>query len=493
MRLPDLLPLELHYCTAASSLSELFDLLQKKLADIVLFFEVAAEDETWADQHGEFMQKIMLWMAEQLFLERFPSAYCQRIALATRQHFSALEPFIPEDLTIQLQEGSIAINTILMLALSDFFPQLIRQECIEKKRRQLPFQQASEELFKPIKEFAYTGRIELLWRNSEEEIIRLLRFAASWSILGVVELCEKALAKYISGEQLSSALLRVHRERWPFLKRYCIERINASDWGIYLSFSAIDRLSLEFKEFSEQSLARFQELRPIVTDLVCSGHLVENSHFSNVLQACPVLIGVDISGSSSFSDTFKNIPTTLKELNLARCLWLSKETIKHFAVLCPHLTALTLTSNTHLNFTAWGELIHFKELRRLDLARCHQIRSEELLVILKACSQLLELSLDGCDKISDNAFFELPKSCPRLARLVLSRTSISNTALVEIIVKCPFLTQLDLSYCEQITEKALLSLKHANALKELTLVRTNISSTFIEELKISFPNLSISY
>lgn len=279
-------------------------------------------------------------------------------------------------------------------------------------------------------------------------------------------------------------------QRWVPFEQACIHFINSSEWGLRLSSTSSERLAFEFKDFYEPTLGFFERLRPLITDIICTGTLSEHSEFGSVLKGFPQLYGLDISRTPAFSLAFQEIPKALQLLNVSECAWVSKDTIKRIYNLIPNLKQLLLQSNVHLNYIFWGELVKFKSLNKLNISSCTQLQDADLSLILKGLHSLTELSLNNCKKITERGFSELAKSLPRLVRLSVSRCEISDTALIDILMRCRYLTGLDISACDLLTEKSILALvKQAASLQELNISRCHVSVETIEKIKKTFPQL----
>lgn len=492
MHFPAFFPDELRYAAGARSDDELFRLLLPKTDDLMLFFEIATDDETWSEEHLECLRLIVEWLTTQALADRLSAELCLRAALAIRKHFSIISSIVPLNIHIQFSDGEVDVNSLLLSAASDFFRQVLLKECRDKEKNALSFRSVSKHIFLAFQHYICTGSIPDLGTKGKEEIVVLLRQALAWEVTDVAEMCEKALIKYITSENVFEMLFLSQQERWLHFTQGCIQFINNHYASITLFSSHPERLGCEFKNFSDEALEVFQRIKTMLTDIGCSGKLIEYPTFVQILKECHNLLMLDISGTASFSDLLYEVPRELQELNLSQCSWLSQATLKRLSGICPHLQSLWVCSNIQLNFSAWGELIHFKELKKIDLSRCHQIKNDDLAVILKARSGIVELALEECKRINDTGFFALAKSSPRLTTLNISRCSVTDSALVEIASHCRFLVSLNISRCEQVTEKGVLAmLKQAPNLKEIDLTHCRFASSLFEEIRKLCPRLII--
>lgn len=489
--MPSLLPNELAHYQNVNSDDALFSSLIRNPKELVLFFDSACGDETWSEIHSEFMKKTINWLTFQTFQDKLDSEWLKQTAKAIQDHFAILSPFIPYNIVCKLNDTSVQINSLLFSAASSFFKDILRRECREKNKMTFNLNIPSSR-FKPIEEYVYTGKIAYLWKHEQDEIMAILQLGGSWGLDGVVSLCEEALQRYLTPENALEMFLLARRELWPRFKEECIIYMNELNLGFLLFSGSIESVIFEFKEFKEISIDYFKKLSPFITELIIGGNLSEDPYFNEIILKCPKLRSLNISGSNSLNENLYNIPKNLETLNVSQCSWLNNQTLKKIAGICPNLKKIVFASNTQLNFVAWGELSRFHFLESLDLSRCHQISDDDFSVILRACRSLKELVLDECKKISDRGYFELSKALSRLANLDLSRCSITDLALIEIAIRCHRLTVLNLMRCENITEKGISGLaKHANMLKELNLIRCNIPTVIINELKNLKPYLLV--
>lgn len=492
MDFPALMPKTLIYCASASSEDELFDLLIQKPVDLVLFFETAAADETWSGLHAEWVTKLIEWLTEQSFNDKLSVDFCGRAVSSMQEHHHILEPMIPKNIEVKLKDATVWINSLLLATTSDFFKDIISIECRDKNTHTLNLPSATYELFLPVDVYANTGSIPDLWKKEQKEVEILLRQALSWNVESINKACQQTLKKYINDENAIDLLIQAQQELWAYFKRECIDFINHKMLGFRLDAPTDERLAFEFYDFNDATMRVFQRLHIWITDLICRKSLVENVNFSSIVRKCPKLLLLDISGSFVFSEYFNDIPKDLQGINLAECSWLNQKTLKKMGEICPYVKEMILSSNYQLNFAAWGELIKFKNLKSLNLSRCHQITDEDFTTILKACLGLTDLVLDECRKIGDKGFFELAKNLSRLNSLSLVHCSVSDSALLEIAVRSRVLTSLNLSRCDQLTEKGFKELaKHAFVLKELNISQCNVTEETIEEMRERHPYLHV--
>lgn len=491
MDLPTELPAHLRYVSTADSEDELFQILAAKTPDLISFFESASDDETWSDVHSAFITKALNWLTEQTYKDRLSKEFISRIARSIHRHSHVLMPFLNRNITVKLADAEISENNILLSAASNYFRQTMIYECRDKDLFTVTLNVGLQE-YLPIHNYINTGSSPELQTMGQEELTIQVRRAIAWEIDPLSQISQKSLSKYITDDTAIDMLIKAKQERWVYFAQHCAEYINSRDWGFGLAVPRIERLSFEFRNFQSNTLEYFTKLKPLITDIACKGDLPEDPQFGTVLKQCNKLIGVDISKTLSFSQQFMEIPKTVEELNLSECPWLSGKTLQQFFKICPDLKQLDLSSDVHLNFSAWGELSKLKQLKRLSVAQCHQIQDSDLTVIAKGCVSLTDLSLKNCSKIGEKGFLDLAKNLSRLVNLDLSRCALSDNAAVEISSRCRNLARLDISSCNQLTEKGILGIvKHCHGLQELDISRCRITQSVIDEIKRIAPLLNL--
>lgn len=490
MEFPALMPQELAFYLAVPSEELLFAALIKKTSDLVLFLETVAEDQVWATDHVELIKKLLDWLTIQSFHDRLSKSHYQRAADVIKKHYALFESSLPTNIDIKLKDADLTCNGLLLTAASDFLKQMLLTKSRSADSSTLSFPTLTASAFTPLQTFICKGDIVDLPTKGEKELMDLIQRANAWDLSSLSLMCESMLSKYITAENVFDRLASAKGERWAHFEHSCLTFINERDWGFRLSLSSYDGLAFEFLNFYERTLAFFDRLRPIISEIICCGSLAEQPQFGRVLRACPTLFALDISQTAAFYGPFQEIPTGLKGLNLSECPWISQETLRDIFTLCPHLKKLSLKYNVHLTYVFWAELAKFKKLTSLDLSYCSQMQDGDLSLLLKGLNFLTELSLQSCKKVGEKGFLEIAVDLPRLTRLNLSRCTVSDTALIELAIKCHYLTVLNISACTELTEKGILAfLKQAPSLRELNLLHCRISRLAIEQIKKIYPQI----
>lgn len=85
-------------------------------------------------------------------------------------------------------------------------------------------------------------------------------------------------------------------------------------------------------------------------------------------------------------------------------------------------------------------------------------------------STLTYLSLSYCSRLTDVAILAVAAHCTHLTDLEISRLHVTDLSVSEIALQCPLLERLNISYCEDVTERSVMLLKEkCTALDELNI------------------------
>lgn len=451
MKFPDLYPKELKPYSAATSEEDLFLKLLPNKPDLLLFFETAAEDETWSERHPKFMTQVIEWLTEQNLNNLFPDEVSERVAKILREHYQVLSPFIPNDICLALKDQELNVNSLLMSTTSEVFKQLISSRS-EKGQIVLDVRY---HVFDPFYSYLKFGSVPHLSTWRVDEVQRLLDQATEWRVRGVSEASQNVLSKYIDKDNFIEILNQSVENRWDVYRDGSIEFVNRSGWGFKLFSTPSINLGFKFLDFSEPTLAQFERLKGKITGLSVEEGQMESLDLVKVVKALPALYMLDISGTLEYSEHLQYVSPNLKVLYLNQCPWVSQKSIKQLTQYFPDLKELSLQSNIQMSSLDFGALKGFTKLRRLDLSHCHQMNSTDLGVVVRVCSMVDHLILADCVNIDERGFVELAHQGSRFITLDLSKTKITDAGLIEILTRCRSLTTLKISRCLLVSDVGL--------------------------------------
>jgi hypothetical protein len=98
-------------------------------------------------------------------------------------------------------------------------------------------------------------------------------------------------------------------------------------------------------------------------------------------------------------------------------------------------------------------------LHTLNIAKCFELTDAALRTVAKYFPNLTSLSLEGCRKCTKDIV--VLKNCSKLISLNLSNCDLKDEELIPVVLSLPGLTSIDLSWCENLTDKALSTLVKA--------------------------------
>uniref|UniRef100_A0A8C6RDE2 Protein AMN1 homolog n=1 Tax=Nannospalax galili TaxID=1026970 RepID=A0A8C6RDE2_NANGA len=167
-------------------------------------------------------------------------------------------------------------------------------------------------------------------------------------------------------------------------------------------------------------------------------------------------------------------------------------------VLHPEVQRLDLRS-CNVSDTALQYLCNCKKLKALNLSSSREnrdcITSDGIKVVASSCSDLHEVSLKGCGRVSDEGVLALALNC-RLLKIIdlggcLSITDVSLHALGK---NCPFLQCVDFS-ATQVSDNGVVGLVSGPCAKKLEEINMgycgNLTDDAIEAVLTACPQISI--
>lgn len=463
--------------------------LKKNPRELLRLFENVVEFSSWCDQHPRFINEAINWFTEEFYNDRLSLEYAKRVATLIQDHYSTLDKYLPRDLILVFNQKEFEINSLMLSVSSPVF----RQRIIDEKHKRMIVDNVTVEEFLAIGEFVETGATWKLWRKSQDALIKSLVEAEQWKMRELEKAIQEALARYVDNTNVVELLLLSHKKKWYLLKKECMDCIDKQDLGLRMVDEGLDSLAIEFLDYRQTALDLFDELKSQITHIVSTGVGIHEPQFRQVINQCPQLVGVDIARSSSYSENLKYLPSNLQQLDISKCGWLSAAYVRELIQTCPRLTKLNIGSNSQLNYNAWSEIQRLKDLTWLDVSRSRHLTMEDFKIILKACRLLTYLNVEDCPSVSEETFFEIGRAVPFLEALIVSRTNISDSSLIEIATRCKSLVYLNIARCNNLSDKGVTeTVKEAPQLRELNIEKLNLKPGTVEEIRKLSPDLRLT-
>ena len=191
----------------------------------------------------------------------------------------------------------------------------------------------------------------------------------------------------------------------------------------------------------------------------------------DLVTGLPALASLNLSGCYNLTDAAldtalnRDLPS-LRSLNLSLCKDITDNSLGRIATHCPNLEVLELggctrITNTGLLLISWG----LRHIRRLNLRSCWQISDHGIGHLAGqsggggggshvggGAKTLEELSLQDCQKLTDESLRHIADGLPNLARLNLSFClSVTDTGL-KSLARIGTLRELNLRSCDNVSD-----------------------------------------
>ena len=297
-------------------------------------------------------------------------------------------------------------------------------------------------------------------------------------MLYILELCGSKLRYLnISGTEITGENMSGYKVKLP-----CLEKMNMrvckqlTDYGLMkflqLCGSTLKSLNLSETNITGENLTEFKGTLPCLENLnlrVCK--LLTDYGLMQFLQLCgSTLKSLDLSETNITGENlpeFKGTLPCLENLNLISCKQLTDNGL---------LLILQLCGST---------------LRSLDIQYAN-ITGENLSEFKGNLPCLENLNFGCCRQLTENGLLQFLKVCgSTLTSLDIEDTNITGENLSDYMITLPYLENLNLLYCEQLTDKGLLQILQlcGITLRFLNISETNITGENLSEYKGILPCL----
>ncbi|XP_041455282.1 uncharacterized protein LOC121408036 [Lytechinus variegatus] len=183
----------------------------------------------------------------------------------------------------------------------------------------------------------------------------------------------------------------------------------------------------------------------------------------NVFQRCSLLHGITFRGRDEVStQEIQAIIDYCPDVASLEFGFVRSMQDDQFSLLisrCRSLTSLNMEGCDGITDSLISKLILLPKLRCLNLSHCTKLTDGAVFEIARFCDHLEELNINGIPWITDVAVTMLCDE--RLAKLKCLRLDGAELTDLSIhhVVQCPNLEELNISFCEQLTDYSLTMLK----------------------------------
>lgn len=492
MELPAFIPQSLRKYETVENETALFQTLSSHPFELIQFFLAAASHEAWCESHLQLMKEMLDWLTLQSFENRLGNSLTP-VAQAIQQHHKILYGLLPLNITFVVEQEPILVNSLIFSYSSPIFKDMILYQLKERKQQLLVLDNLTLGDFRLIEEHVKKGESGDLWKRAENELLRLREVVSFWGVFSFANEIEAVLKRYLTQGNCISTLVKAYREHWLVLFTASLEFVNRQNWPIKIETDSLgETLSFSFLDFNAASLSFFEELKEDITSIHVAERLMDDPAFSYVINATPKLKKLDLNHTTTWSERLRDCPTTIFQLDLSFCVWLTADYLNTLAHLFPNLRNLVVHSNTQLGVAAWGKLRHFEELVDLDISYNSQVGDDELRMILEACPHLTDFACEECRKLTDRGFYDIVRLAPRLHSLRLKQAAITDGILVEMSQRLVFLHEIKIDSAPNLSDRGLLEfVRQAGALRLLDIRNCHFRAETLAEIKKIKPMLAL--
>ncbi|KAI9594833.1 hypothetical protein BDF19DRAFT_423252 [Syncephalis fuscata] len=312
--------------------------------------------------------------------------------------------------------------------------------------------------------------VELLWLKpsfaSERQLHRM--FSVLDSLLGRLKECRRLERVNLAGCRLiTQDMMFAIIPRWQSLIT-----LDLTGCKVAVVDSVIEKIAQNCRGLQNIYLGQCRQLTDesitTLANMCTKLRRINLSHCDRVTDAaicalsnnCPVLTEIDLSHCYLITDDsmLALLPTRprLRELRVNSCLLLTDQAFSALPHLNEYMRVLDLTSCPLItDLTVQTVVARCPRLRAIDLAKCPQLTSSAVRALLPLGRSLQYLHLGHCSRITDASIFQLARHCTRLRYLDLGCCTRITDASVRELASLTRLRRLGLVRCLSITDAAL--------------------------------------
>lgn len=177
------------------------------------------------------------------------------------------------------------------------------------------------------------------------------------------------------------------------------------------------------------------------------------------------------------------------EIDCAGCVNLTDESITALIKEGRQLRELRLPHCQRLTDQAFLQLpagVRYDALRILDMTHCHQLQDQGLQCIIDAAPKLRNLVLAKCGQITDQGVRAVTSLGKNLHYIHLGHCGrITDAGLLTLVHRCQRIRYIDLACCGHLTDQSVSALAYLPKLKRIGLVKCQlITDACLEALAI---------
>ncbi|XP_022079621.1 F-box/LRR-repeat protein 20-like [Acanthaster planci] len=161
----------------------------------------------------------------------------------------------------------------------------------------------------------------------------------------------------------------------------------------------------------------------------------------------------------------------LTDLNLGFCDNVNGRVLDEIIRCCLHLEVINMEGCERIDDDVASQFPSLPHLKALNLSHCTKMTDDGVMAISKGCRLLEELNVDGIPWITDRAVDVLASQRAQTLRAIYLDGAELTDVSIRSLMGCPLLHTLSLSFCEQLTDKALSMLEMLDHLSHLRLKR----------------------
>lgn len=456
MTWPALMPEEFDSLRNLPRDQQLVSALTSQSAFVVIsFFRSAIEDETWTLQNEQFVSELLKWLVREFVEYRISEFEGEQVVQGYYLHRAILEPMLPQDLSIHVDQKQILASSLLYGWHSPILRSAIHSQYSPDHPSNLEAGEISLKVFLYLHEFVSTGDLASLWREPLEILLQVLRQASDWEMMALQTRCIELISRYVLPDNIVTTLLYAQQYGIRRLRAELLSKLNEMQLGVTWESEEPNELAAVIQEYHERGRQILQNLAPHLTRLSFRGDTALDPFIQTLLPLAAQLRWLDLDHTSGcHEDLLDLISPQIEALSLHNCAWLTQHWTRKAIAAMPHIQKLYIGDNADMGGQIFISLLEIPHLDELNVRNLAVVNDNNFSYLYGQQTELQRLDLSWCTGLTETVLSSLRGR--KLQVLDLSHTKIADAGLQAIAKACPLLQQVSVEDCPSLTEEGVL-------------------------------------
>ncbi len=447
------------------------------------FFIECTDYTSWIKEEGaELMAKLVEFFSNEWIHYRLEAEQAESIVKALWNIFPLIESHLTKSVTFVAEGEAHQEFPLPFVTLSTELSEIVRGSSNLSRPLEVPT--ITPQQFKFVREYAYSGDVEYLWREEPEAIVDMIRLASDMGMKGLAQLAARTYRRYLTEENVVEHLEKASLMYLKPLEEECCQFISDHALGINLERSELFGLFLEVEWIREEFQPLLVRVAKDVTHLKLKGTAGSDSFLLSLLPSMKKLVRVDVGEARGLSEELVEEFPVVSEWLFNCAEWLDDTLFERLIPRAKKVSRLEISAVGDLTEASLSQLSRLPWLTKLNISDMHGISNDVIELIACAAPMLTELTFQH-SHIGDPGLIALGEHCTELRILDLTRGNFTNEGIILFSEKAKNLERWILKDGRGFDEEGLqMAFRQMPGLQFVDLSGCRVSRYFEEEWKL---------